>query len=152
LPDAWLPILTDVVQRGSPPDAADHEPLEAAAMVAREVAATEDLAPPPAGQSLETSTAVEVLPEPVGVSETARQQEPVVQPEADEQDAWGTASLVEELAPKITGLMQEQVAEELRRSLDQSMANLMANLNANVEEIVRQAVEEKLAGKDKKSS
>ncbi len=151
-PDAWLPVLTDVVQRGSPPPSAEDQPLTVAAMPVHEsVSAEQDLAPPMAEPALESPVSVEPPPEPVTVSEPPLPQEAVPKTAVVTQDAQIAASLVDELAPKITSLMQEQLAEEVRKSLNQSMANLMANLNANVEEIVRQAVAEKLAGKDKRS-
>jgi hypothetical protein len=152
-PDAWLPVLTDVVQRGSPPPSAEDEPPTATAIPGHEsVAAEEDLAPPMAEPALESPVSVEPPAEPVTVSEPPLPQEALPDSASETQDAQIAASLVDELAPKITGLMQEQVAEELRKSLNQSMTNLMANLNANLEEIVRQAVAEKLAGKDNKPS
>ncbi|HYP68500.1 MAG TPA: hypothetical protein VEP67_09680 [Thiobacillaceae bacterium] len=148
-PDAWLPVLTDVVQRGSPPPAMEEQTLPAAASPDPEaVAAEQGLDLPLAAPALESPDSVEPSPEPVTVLEPPVPQESA----AETLDAQSVASLLDELAPKITGMMQEQVAEELRKSLDQSMVNLMANLNANVEEIVRQVVAEKLAGKDKKSS
>ena len=152
-PDAWLPVLTDVVERGSPPDAAEEQARPATAMEAHEtVVAEEGLALTMAEPELEIPVPVEPSVEPASVSEPVLAQKPTPETATETQDAQVAASLVDELAPKITGLMLEQVAEELRKSLNQSMANLMANLNANVEEFVRQAVAEKLAGKDKKSS
>jgi hypothetical protein len=141
-PDAWLPVLTDVVQRGSPPDAAEEQARPAAAPTNHEAVEAEVGPAPPIAEP-----ALELL-----ASEPDLVQEPALQAATETRNAQVAASLVDELAPKITGLMQEQVAEELRKSLNQSMANLMANLNASVEEIVRQAVAEKLAGKDKESS
>lgn len=149
-PDTWLPVLTDIVQRGSPTAAVEGQPPAATAMSAQEPVATEQaVAPPMTEPAPETSVVVEASPEPAIVSETVLPQEPAPETGAENQNAELSANLLDELAPKITGLMQEQVAEELRKSLSQSMASLMANLNANVEEIVRQAVAEKLAGRDK---
>ena len=152
-PDAWLPVLTDVVKRGSPPDAAVEQARPAAALKAHEtVVADEGIAPPMAVPELEIAVPVEPSVEPASVSEPLLAQEPAPETATESPDAQVAASLANELAPKITGLMLEQVAEELHKNLNQSMANLMANLNANVEEIVRQAVAETLAGKDTKSS
>lgn len=144
-PDAWLPVLTDVVQRGSPPDAADEQARPATAMEAHDtVVADEGLAPPMPEPELEIAAPVESSVEPASDPELVLEQEPAPETATESQDAQVAANLVDELAPKIAGLMLEQVAEELRKS--------MANLNANVEEIVRQAVAERLAGKDKESS
>jgi hypothetical protein len=152
-PDTWLPVLTEVVQRGSPPPAVENQPSSDTTMPGEEtVAAGEDLDAPISAPVFETPNSMEAFPEPATVLESPLPQKAIAEVDTETQDAQIAASLVDELAPKIAGLMQEQVAEELRKSLNQSMANLMANLDASVEEIVRRAVEEKLAGKDKKSS
>ncbi|MGA7950211.1 MAG: hypothetical protein WCA45_08660 [Thiobacillaceae bacterium] len=152
-PDVWLPVLTDVVQRGSPPDAVEEQPRPVAAPAAHE-ALEPDIggAPPIAGSADEISATVEPSTEPNPVSEPVVAQEAAPESASEAQDAQVAARLVDELAPKITDLMQEQVAEELRKSLNQSMATVMANLNASMEELVRQAVAEELAAKDKRSS
>jgi hypothetical protein len=98
-PDAWLPVLTDVIERGTPPIvAAPHGEPEAAATEA-----------PPAV-----------------VSDTLAEQ------------------LMSELAPRLSEVMEKQVAAELRKNLDQTVATLLSQLDVNVREIVRDAVAEKL--------
>ncbi|MGO9444900.1 MAG: hypothetical protein ACLPXB_09000 [Thiobacillaceae bacterium] len=118
--------------------AQEPEVATAAAAIARPDQALEEHETPP-----DAPVGPGAAPAPDGVVEGPAQANPEIRTAED---------LVHELAPKITGLMQEQVAEELRRSLNQSMTSLMASLNANVEEIVRQAVNERLAEKDKKAN
>jgi hypothetical protein len=155
--DAWLPVLTDVIMRGSPPPVA--ETLQADAETDLDEPSSHDV-------ELEGTDAVPRSNSdaaPVGAqapsSESVAEPETMQAPATTLEDSaessmneHATENMVDELAPKISGLMQEQVAEELRKSLDQSMATLMANLNANVEEMVRQALAEKLGEKDKKPS
>ena len=123
-PDVWLPVLTDVVQRGSPPDAVEEQPRPVAAPAAQE-ALEPDIggAPPIAGSADEISATVEPSTEPNPVSEPVVAQEAAPESASEAQDAQVAARLVDELAPKITDLMQEQVAEELRKSLNQSMSH-----------------------------
>lgn len=105
-PDAWLPVLTDVIERGTPPITA--------------AAATP--APAPDG---EPETAATEVP-PAVVSDTLAEQ------------------LMSELAPRLSEVMEKQVAAELRKNLDQTVATLLSQLDVNVREIVRDAVAEKL--------
>lgn len=102
-PDAWLPVLTQVIERGSPPVA----PVMT-------TAAPADPEPAPAEAP------------PAAVSDTLVEQ------------------LMSELAPRLSEVMEKQVAAELRRNLDQTVASLLSQLDVNVREIVRDAVAEKL--------
>ena len=52
--------------------------------------------------------------------------------------------LMSELAPRLSEVMEKQVAAELRKNLDQTVATLLSQLDVNVREIVRDAVAEKL--------
>ncbi len=52
--------------------------------------------------------------------------------------------LLSELAPKLSEVMEKQVAAELRKNLDETVATLLSQLDVNVREIVRDAVAEKL--------
>jgi hypothetical protein len=52
--------------------------------------------------------------------------------------------LMSELAPRLSQIMERQVAAELRRNLDDTVATLLTQLDVNVREIVRDAVAEKL--------
>lgn len=105
-PGAWLPVLTDVIERGMPPVVA--------------VAAT-----PPAAPSAEPDAPVADAP-PSIASDTLAEQ------------------LMSELAPRLSEVMEKQVAAELRKNLDETVASLLSQLDVNVREIVREAVAEKL--------
>jgi len=98
-PDAWLPVLTHVIERGSPPEPAS-------------------LPAQPAAPAAETS--------PAAVSDTLAEQ------------------LMSELAPRLSEVMEKQVAAELRKNIDQTVSSLLSQLDVNVREIVRDAVAEKL--------
>lgn len=104
-PEGWLPVLTDVIHRGTPPVA-----LPAANYVS----------PPPA-----PSVAASAIGEQQ-VTDTLAEQ------------------LLSELAPKLSAVMEKQVATELRKNLDETVATLLSQLDVNVREIVRDAVAEKL--------
>jgi hypothetical protein len=112
-PDAWLPVLTSVIERGTPPSA----PLPA----------VEPASPPAA-------SAAEVLPEP---ATAAIVNDTTVNDTLAEQ-------LMSELAPRLSEVMEKQVAAELRKNLDQTVATLLSQLDVNVREIVRDAIAEKL--------
>jgi hypothetical protein len=153
-PDAWLPVLTDVIRRGSPPPISPEVACEQDVVAEPVLSNPAEVFPAPlteaTPQSDQSVNQAGTLVVPSGTSLAVHASESVVDTAAEgEPDLQIAENLVQELAPKITGLMQEQVAEELRKSLNQSMTALMANLNANVEEIVRQAVAERLAEKDK---
>lgn len=107
--DAWLPVLTDVIERGTPP------------VVSAPAAAV----PPPAAQPAEPEAPVAETPSSI-VSDTLAEQ------------------LMSELAPRLSEVMEKQVAAELRKNLDQTVATLLSQLDVNVREIVREAIAEKL--------
>lgn len=104
-PEGWLPVLTDVIQRGNPPAA----PVT---LTAPPTAAAPIIEAPAAPQQLVTDTLAE--------------------------------QLLSELGPKLSEVMEKQVAAELRKNLDDTVANLLSQLDVNVREIVRDAVAEKL--------
>lgn len=109
-PPAWLPVLTDVIERGAPP------------------AATEAAPQPPA---------------------------PAVEGDAPQAPAASDAlaeQLMSELAPRLSEVMEKQVAAELRKNIDETVANLLSQLDVNMREIVRDAVAEKLKQARKPSS
>ncbi len=132
-PDAWLPVLTDVIVRGVNPHsiaatpgpvtpaAADAGKFEQAAVQVPHAVATRPEPPPP----------------PAAVMDSMAEQ------------------LMSELAPKLSEVMEKQVAAELRRNLDETVATLLSQLDVNVREIVRDAVAQKLGAQhqadDKKS-
>lgn len=98
--DAWLPVLTDVIERGTPP----------------------------------VVSAPATKPEAPIIAEAAS---PIVSDTLAEQ-------LMSELAPRLSEVMEKQVAAELRKNLDQTVATLLSQLDVNVREIVREAIAEKL--------
>lgn len=104
-PEGWLPVLTDVIQRGTPPVA--------------------QAAIRPVPQPAAPDAAVPVAP-PHTVTDTLAEQ------------------LLSELGPKLSEIMEKQVATELRKSLDDTVSTLLSQLDVNVREIVRDAVAEKL--------
>ncbi|MHB1186901.1 hypothetical protein [Thiobacillus sp.] len=108
-PGAWLPVLTDVIERGTPP-------------VAAAPVATPSIPASPPGEPEAPAAAVP----PAVVTDTLAEQ------------------LMSELAPRLSEVMEKQVAAELRRNLDQTVATLLSQLDVNVREIVREAVAEKL--------
>lgn len=115
--NAWLPVLTQVIERGTPP------PMTAAPV------ATPAAARPPVPE-------VPAAAEPVAAP-----------PQADTTQRVNTAlaeQLMSELAPRLSEAMEKQVAAELRKNLDQTVATLLSQLDVNVREIVRDAVAEKL--------
>ena len=52
--------------------------------------------------------------------------------------------LLQELGPKLSVVMEQQVASELRKNLDETVATLLSQLDVSVRDIVRDAVAEKL--------
>jgi len=108
-PNAWLPVLTQVIERGTPPVV----PAAAASAVV-----------PPTPAAAVTPTEPEL--HNTVVSDTLAEQ------------------LMSELAPRLSEVMEKQVAAELRKNLDQTVASLLSQLDVNVREIVRDAVAEKL--------
>jgi hypothetical protein len=104
-PEGWLPVLTDVIQRGTPP-------------VASPVASPVSLPPVPR------------------VAASAASEQQVTDTLAEQ--------LLSELAPKLSEVMEKQVATELRKNMDETVATLLSQLDVSVREIVRDAVAEKL--------
>ncbi|WP_324780422.1 hypothetical protein [Thiobacillus sedimenti] len=109
-PGAWLPVLTQVIARGTPPPTPAATPAPAP-----RVAESAAPAPAPADEA-----------PPAIVSDTLAEQ------------------LMSELAPRLSEVMEKQVAAELRKNIDQTVATLLSQLDVNVREIVRDAVAEKL--------
>ncbi len=111
-PEGWLPVLTEVVKRGTPPVAMPAPGLSP------QVANPPPLPVPPIAEAAAAS--------PSAVTDTLAEQ------------------LLSELAPKLSEVMEKQVAAELRKSLDETVAALLSQLDVNVRKIVRDAVAEKL--------
>lgn len=115
--NAWLPVLTQVIERGTPPP------------VVREAV---------------HPTAADTVPAPSVIEPPAPD---IPAPEAEPDSAVSDTlaeQLMSELAPRLSEVMEKQVAAELRKNLDQTVANLLSQLDVNVREIVRDAVTEKL--------
>lgn len=116
-PGAWLPVLTDVIERGVPP--------------------VVPLAPAPPRAA---APAPPAMPAPRAEAEAPASDapaSPVVSDALAEQ-------LMSELAPRLSEAMEKQVAAELRKNLDQTVASLLSQLDVDVREIVRDAIAEKL--------
>ncbi|MGE5318754.1 MAG: hypothetical protein ACM3KD_01105 [Hyphomicrobiaceae bacterium] len=116
-PGAWLPVLTDVIERGALKPAAP--PQSAAQPTPRPGTATA----PTAAAAAEPSKT------------------PAAAPVVDEALA---KELLNELAPRLSEAMEKQVAAELRKNIDQTVSSLLGQLDVNVRAIVRDAVAEKL--------
>lgn len=128
-PNAWLPVLTQVIERGTPPPVVRETVYPTAA----ETVPAPSVIEPPAAVA---STPVSQPPEPDLPA-------PVVELDSAVSDTLAE-QLMSELAPRLSEVMEKQVAAELRKNLDQTVANLLSQLDVNVREIVRDAVTEKL--------
>lgn len=124
-PNAWLPVLTQVIERGTPPPGA---------ATAAAASASPAVAPLQSDTLGETPFAAE-SPPPGDLQTT-----PIV-PVMDNALA---EQLMSELAPRLSEAMEKQVASELRKNIDQTVATLLSQLDVNVREIVRDAIAEKL--------
>lgn len=121
-PEAWLPVLTDVIERGTLPS---HL---AAGSSAPPAPASAPATPPPTVMEEQSAA-------------TPRSQ---AEPSAAEVTDTMAEQLMSELAPKLSQIMEQQVASELRKNLDETVSALLSQLDVNVREIVRDAVAEKL--------
>lgn len=128
-PNAWLPVLTQVIERGTPPPVV-HKTVHPT--VAETVPAPSVIEPP----ALVANASVSQPPEPAVPA-------PAIEPDSAVSDTLAE-QLMSELAPRLSEVMEKQVAAELRKNLDQTVANLLSQLDVNVREIVRDAVTEKL--------
>jgi len=122
-PDAWLPVLTDVIERGTIP-----AQLAAASSVRPAPSTPASAAPPPSIKEDQPAPTMSLEPElsPAATTDTMAEQ------------------LMSELTPKLSQIMEKQVASELRKNLDETVSALLSQLDVNVREIVRDAVAEKL--------
>jgi hypothetical protein len=114
-PDTWLPVLTQVIERGTSPIVPEAVTAGSPAIGSA----------PPAPRDTAPATPAAVVPASA-VSDTLAEQ------------------LMSELAPRLSEVMEKQVAAELRKNLDQTIASLLSQLDVNVREIVRDAIAEKL--------
>ena len=113
-PPGWLPVLTEVIKRGTPP-------------------VSKLTVPAPA------------IPPPETVSDEPKSVEPDNKQRITSQNTEDLANqLLQELGPKLSAVMEQQVASELRKNLDETVATLLSQLDVSVRDIVRDAVAEKL--------
>ena len=118
-PGAWLPVLTQVIERGTPPPVVIAKQSAKTAPVRHEESAAHAQTTQPAPPTL-----ADIPPA-------------IVSNELSEQ-------LMSELTPRLSEVIEKQLAAELRKNLDQTVATLLSQLDVNVREIVREAVAEKL--------
>ncbi|HEY9098202.1 MAG TPA: hypothetical protein VIN38_04955 [Thiobacillus sp.] len=121
-PNAWLPVLTQLIERGTPPVVTISPPAETILPPAEASVVVEE---PLAAEAHEPPLLPTEIPTPIVNNELAEQ-------------------LMNELGPRLSAVMEQQVASELRKNLDQTVATLLSQLDVNVREIVREAVAEKL--------
>lgn len=136
---AWLPVLTQIIERGSPPVAtASPTPREAAPDSAPPAPdAVQPRAAEPVADPAEFRAVEAVDPAAANQPNAAESAPAIVSSELSEQ-------LMSELTPRLSEVMEKQLAAELRKNLDQTVATLLSQLDVNVREIVREAVAEKL--------
>lgn len=130
---AWLPVLTDIIERGTPPLAtspATHAAAVPGATPQRPSDGRDPAGEPGSEDRAPTDSDSQPLPADPGSPA-------LVSSELSEQ-------LLNELTPRLSAVMEKQLAAELRRNLDQTVATLLSQLDVNVREIVREAVAEKL--------
>lgn len=108
-PSGWLPVLTEVIKRGTPP-----------------IQKTTVLAEPP----------------PEAVSAEPVSPQPAITASPNTEDL--ANQLLQELGPKLSAVMEQRVASELRKNLDETVATLLSQLDVSVRDIVLDAVAEKL--------
>lgn len=121
-PGAWLPVLTDVIERGTPFAVAPVDEH------------TVDAVTPARAQKT-------ITPAPAQAADTPASPAEAGAPATDDALA---EQLLGELAPRLSEAMKQQVAAEMRKNLDLTVASLLSQLDVNVREIVREAVAEKL--------
>jgi len=127
-PAAWLPVLTQVIERGTPPAA----PISPARQNAHQHQAWRGTPP-----------AAPISPAPAAAMPPTPPSEEPPAPAAKVSDTLAE-QLMSELAPRLSEVMEKQVAAELHKNIDQTVSSLLSQLDVNVREIVRDAVAEKL--------
>lgn len=88
------------------------------------------------------NAAVNVNPPPPSPSPESLSSPPAVTTNTNTEDL--ANQLLQELGPKLSIVMEQQVASELRKNLDETVAMLLSQLDVSVRDIVRDAVAEKL--------
>ncbi len=119
-PDAWLPVLTDVVVMGNPANAQNIEVADAPETVAAEPELLRTEPIPQAEQPPIPTT------DSLAISDSLAEQ------------------LMGELEPKLSALLQNKISSRIHSSLDDTVSALLAQLDVNIREIVREAINERL--------
>lgn len=94
------------------------------------------------GTPASQNAAVNVNPPPPSPSAESLRSPPAVTANTNTEDL--ANQLLQELGPKLSIVMEQQVASELRKNLDETVATLLSQLDVSVRDIVRDAVAEKL--------
>lgn len=109
----------------------------------------EDLPPLPDDAWLPVLTDVVAVEEPVQETvapQAAPVEVPPVQPKAAVIDPEAlTGQIMRELEPKLTAMLHERLANEIRSSLDDTLSALLAQMDVHIHEIVREAINEELS-------
>ena len=126
----WMPVLTEVVKRGTPPleDGAGVEAVAAAPVPAQ----------PPASEpaaATEPAPATQAMPaaEPVAIA-----------PAFDADQA--AEQILSLLEPRLNQLLTREISATVRKSLDQTISELLAQLDAHVRNAVQESIRERIAG------
>ena len=122
-PDAWLPVLTDVMVMGSLSSSPIAEITEAPDA---ELVVTESIPPPPESSPQTEQPSMPAAEESHAISDTMAEQ------------------LMGELEPKLSALLQDKISSQIHNSLDDTVSALLAQLDVNIREIVREAINERL--------
>lgn len=122
-PDAWLPVLTDVVVMGS---FSSSQVTEVSESPEAELDVTQSTFPPPEPSQQTEQPPMPVAEEPHAISDTMAEQ------------------LMGELEPKLSALLQNKISSQIHNSLDDTVSALLAQLDVNIREIVREAINERL--------
>jgi hypothetical protein len=133
---ASAPAPNAIPEHHTPPAAHAHPPGDAWLPVLTDVI---ERGTPPA--AIAATPAAVTLPIQTDQPDAAAQAAPApIQTESDVL----AEQLMRELGPRLSEVMEKQLAVALRRGLDQTVASLLSQLDVNVREIVREAVAEKL--------
>ena len=119
-PDAWLPVLTDVVVMGK---LSNIREIETNGTPKTTAATPESHPAEPTPQAEQPSIAAT---ESQAVSDTLAE------------------LLMGELEPKLSALLMDRISSQIHNSLDDTVSALLAQLDVNIREIVREAINERL--------
>jgi hypothetical protein len=120
-PDAWLPVLTDVVVMGTITKGTEEKPP-----------VTEEASPGTAAATAAPAAPEADVPSPASPGDTLAITDTLAE------------QLMAELEPRLATLLQDKIASGIRSSLDDTVSALLSQLDVSIREIVREAVDEKL--------